>query len=87
MLTAREAIKLNAAFPYASGRRQLPLGDRFLVNDLYGTPPIRKVVGGPCCSCCHRGHGSGPQLRFQSGYHTPQTYEIEHRPRGNPGLV
>ncbi len=28
MLTAREAIELSVAFPYACGRRQLPLGER-----------------------------------------------------------
>ncbi len=38
ILTAREAIELGAAFPYARGRRQLPLGERIIVNYLYGTP-------------------------------------------------
>ncbi len=38
MLTAREAIKLGAACPYAWGRHQMPLGERIIVNDLYGTP-------------------------------------------------
>ncbi len=38
MLTAREAIKIGAAFPYARGCRQMPLGEMIIVNDLYGTP-------------------------------------------------
>ncbi len=38
MLTAREATEIGVAFPYARGRRQLPLGERIIVNDLYGTP-------------------------------------------------
>ncbi len=38
MLTAREAIEIGAAFPYNRGRRQMPLGERIIVNDLYGTP-------------------------------------------------
>ncbi len=38
MLSAREAIEIGAAFPYARGRRQMPLGERIIVNDLYGTP-------------------------------------------------
>ncbi len=38
MLTAWEAIEIGAAFPYARGCRQMPLGERIIVNDLYGTP-------------------------------------------------
>ncbi len=38
MLTAWEAIEIGAAFPYARGCRQVPLGERIIVNDLYGTP-------------------------------------------------
>ncbi len=38
MLTAQEAIELSVAFPYARGRYQQLLGERVLVNDLYGTP-------------------------------------------------
>ena len=38
MLTAREAIEIGAAFPYTRGRRQMPLGERIIVNDLYGIP-------------------------------------------------
>ena len=38
MLTSREAIKLSVAFPYARGRHQLQLGERIIINDLYGTP-------------------------------------------------
>ncbi len=38
MLTAREAIEIGAVFPYARGCRQMPLGERIIVNDLYGTP-------------------------------------------------
>ncbi len=38
MLTAREAIEIGAAFPYAWRRHQMPLGKRIIVNDLYRTP-------------------------------------------------
>ena len=38
MLTAREAIEIGAAFPYAWGRHQMPLGERIIINELYGTP-------------------------------------------------
>ncbi len=56
MLRAREAIEIGAAFPYARGCRQVPLGERIIVNDLYGTPllpaggqefRIRTFMGGP----------------------------------------
>ena len=43
MLTAREAIEIGAAVPYARGRRQMLLGERIIVNDLYGTPLYQKA--------------------------------------------
>ncbi len=72
MLTAREAVKIGAVLPYARGRRQMPLGETIIVNDLYGPindlyGPIndlsefrvRTVVGTPRRGYCHQGHGSG----------------------------
>ena len=38
MLTAWEAIEIGAAFPYTRGCRQMLLGERIIVNDVYGTP-------------------------------------------------
>ncbi len=38
LLTTQEALTLSAAFPYARGRRQEPLSERILTNDLYGIP-------------------------------------------------
>ena len=66
MLTAQEAIELSLAFPYARGRRQLPLGERVLVNDHLRDSPIPTSREGPqarptvwsSCRCrSHRGHG------------------------------
>ena len=35
LLTAQEAMAISVAFPYARGRRQEPLSERILTNDLY----------------------------------------------------
>ncbi len=45
MLTAQKAMELSVAFLYSRGCRQLPLGERVLVNDLYGTPLYQPSVG------------------------------------------
>ncbi len=45
LLTAREAMTISMAFPYARGRRQEPLSERILTNDLYGIPLYQPSVG------------------------------------------
>ncbi len=45
VLTAQTAIEVSAALPYATGRRQEPLGERIVVNDLYGVPLYKPAVG------------------------------------------
>ncbi len=45
LLTAQEAMAIGMAFPYARGRRQEPLSERILTNDLYGIPLYQPSVG------------------------------------------
>ena len=45
LLTAQEAMVISMAFPYARGRRQEPLSERILTNDLYGIPLYQPSVG------------------------------------------
>ncbi len=45
LLTAQEAMTISMAFPYARGRRQEPLSERILINDLYGIPLYQPSVG------------------------------------------
>ncbi len=45
VLPARQAIETSAALPYARGRQQEPIGERVIVNDLYGIPLYKPAVG------------------------------------------
>ncbi len=45
VLPAKQAIETSAALPYARGRQQEPLGERVIVNDLYGIPLYKPGVG------------------------------------------
>ncbi len=45
VLPARQAIKTSAALPYARGRQQEPIGERVIVNNLYGVPLYKPAVG------------------------------------------
>ncbi len=45
LLTTQEALTVSAAFPYTQGRRQEPLSERILTNDLYGIPLYQPSVG------------------------------------------
>ncbi len=45
LLTAQEAMAISMAFLYARGRRQEPLSERILLNDLYGIPLYQPSVG------------------------------------------
>ncbi len=45
VLLARQAIETSAALPYARGQLQEPIGERVIVNDLYGVPLYKPAVG------------------------------------------
>ncbi len=45
VLPAKQAIETSAALPYARGRQQEPIGERVIVNDLYGIPLYKPAVG------------------------------------------
>ncbi len=45
VLLTKEVIEISAALPYARGRRQEPIGERVIVNDLYGIPLYKPAMG------------------------------------------
>ena len=45
VLSAKQTIETCAALPYARGRQQEPIGERVIVNDLYGIPLYKPAVG------------------------------------------
>ncbi len=45
ILTAQTDMEISAALPYARGRCQEPLGEKIIVNDLYGVPLYKPAVG------------------------------------------
>ncbi len=45
VLPAKQAIETSAALPYARGRQQEPIGERVIVNNLYGIPFYKPAVG------------------------------------------
>ncbi len=45
ILTVQTAMEVSAAFPYARGRCQEPIGERVIVNDFYGVPLYKPAVG------------------------------------------
>ena len=45
ILTVQTAMEVSAAFPYARGQSQEPLGERVIVNDFYGVPLYKPAVG------------------------------------------
>ncbi len=45
VLPAKQAMELSAALPYARGRQQDPIGERVIVNDLYGIPLYKPAAG------------------------------------------
>ncbi len=96
MLTAREAIEIEAAFPYARGCRQIPLGERIIVNDLYGTPlyqpadksfELERSWGALAVAAVIKVTGADPNFvsdRAVKDPTGPRSYEVE--PRAGPGL-
>ncbi len=45
ILPAKKAIETSTALPYARGRQQEPIGERVIVNNLYGIPLYKPAVG------------------------------------------
>ncbi len=99
MLTAREVMEIGVAFPYARGRRQLPLGERIIVNDLYGTPLYQpaerhfdseRSSGALAVAAIIKATGADPNfvpdraVKLPSG---PQSYEVEPQSRQSLGPV
>ncbi len=99
MLTAREAIEIGAAFPYARGCRQMPLGERIIVNDLYGTPLYQpadrsfeseRSWGSLTAATVLEAMGADPNFvpdRAVKDPTGPRSYEVEFRAGPNSGPV
>ena len=96
MLTAREAIEIGAAFPYARGCCQVPLGERIIVNDLYGTPlyqpadksfELERSWGALAAAAVIKATGADPNFVPDRAVKDPtgsRSYEVE--PRADWGL-
>ena len=56
-------MTISMAFPYTRGRRQEPLSERILTNDLYGIPLYQPSVGAD---------GTGP-TDWSQGHELTQT--------------
>ncbi len=80
------------AFPYACERRQFPLGERIIVNDLYGTPLYQPAerhfesdwsLGVLAAAAIIKATGADPNFVLHRAVippSGPRSYEIEHRP-------
>ncbi len=88
-------MAISMAFPYARGRRQEPLSERILTNDLYGIPlyqpsvgPIEpgQTTGARAAAAVIRETGADPNYRRVIGRTTkPRRYEMAFRPEVDPG--
>ncbi len=97
LLTAREAMIISMAFPYARGRRQEPLSERILTNDLYGIPlyepsvgPMEpgQLTGARAAAAVIRDTGADPNFvtdRVIGRTQKPRRYEVAYRPDVAPG--
>ncbi len=97
LLTAREALTISMAFPYARGRRQEPLSERILTNDLYGIPlyqpsvgPMEpgQLTGARAAAAMIRDTGADPNFvtdRVIGRTQKPRHYEVAYRPDVDPG--
>ncbi len=90
-------MKVSAAFPYARGRCQEPIGERVIVNDLYFVPLYKPAVG-PLDPDLGTGAvaakkviartGADPNFVFDQAKWNPErasAYEMGFRPREDPG--
>ncbi len=99
MLTAQEAIEIGVAFPYARGRHQMPLGERVIVNDLYGSPLYQpadrnfdseRSWGALTAAAVIKAMGADPNFVPDRAAKTPtgpRSYEVESHARRSPGPV
>ncbi len=97
LLTAQEAMAISMAYPYARGRRQEPLRERILTNDLYGIPlyqpsvgPIElgQTTGARAAAAVIRNTGADPNFvmdRVIGRTGKPRRYEMAFRPDVDPG--
>ncbi len=97
LLTAQEAMTISMAFPYARGRRQEPLSERILTNDLYGIPlyqpsvrPMEpgQLTGARAAAAMIRDTGADPNFvtdRVIGRTQKPRRYEVAYRPDVDPG--
>ncbi len=97
LLTAREAMTISMAFPYARGRRQEPLSERILTNDLYriplyqpsvGTMEPGQLTGARAAAAIIRDTGADPNFvtdRVIGRTQKPRRYEVVYRPDVVPG--
>ncbi len=97
VLPAQTAMEVSAAFPYARGRCQEPIGERVIVNDLYGIPLCKPAVG-PIDPDLGTGAveakkviaetGADPNFVFDQAKRDPEkasAYEMVFRPQEDPG--
>ena len=99
MLTAQKAIEIGAAFPYARGCRQVPLGERIIVNDLYETPLYQTAdksfelewsLGALAAAAVIQAMGADPNFVCDRAVKDPtesRSYEVEPRTARGLGSV
>ncbi len=95
LLTAREAMTISMAFPFARGRRQEPLSERILTNDLCGIPlyqpSVRPMEPGQLTgarAAVIQDTGADPNFvtdRVIGRTQKPLRYEVANRPDVDPG--
>ncbi len=93
LLTAQEAMAISMAFPYTRRRRQEPLSERILSNDLYRIPlsvgPIEpgKTTGARAAAAVIRDTGADPNFVTDwviGRTEKPRRYEMAFRPNVDP---
>ncbi len=90
-------MTISMAFPYARGRRQEPLSERILINDLYGIPlyqpsvgPVEpgQLTGARAAAAIIKDTGADPNFvtdRVIGRTQKPRRYEVAYRPDVDPG--
>ncbi len=97
LLTAQEAMTVSMAFPYARSRRQEPISERILINDMYGIPLYQpsvghmepdQLTGAKAAAAIIRDMGADPNFvtdRVIGRTQKPRRYEVAYRPDVDPG--
>ncbi len=98
ILTAQTAMEVGAAFPYTRGQYQEPIGERVIVNDLYGIPLYKHAAGlidpdlgtgAVAAKKVINKTGTDPNFVFDQAKRNPErasAYEMGFRPV-DPGLM